>query len=138
MGHSGSKCRAQNATPTVGVDAARHAPGRSQRSGQSRAGRSQSRRRRRQNRTNRIDVSDTAAATDSVINSLVINSVEVRTIQLSEPGSFKLVVTHLAGVPINFVLDLGAKVSIVNRTQYETALNHVTILETSNSDVEDL
>jgi hypothetical protein len=69
---------------------------------------------RRSARTNKID-GDMESVTDAV------NSVMISSVQICKPGAFKQVRCNLAHVPVDFILDLGAKVSIVSRAQYESS-----------------
>jgi hypothetical protein len=64
--------------------------------------------------------------TDDVINSLVISSVHVGAVRMCTPASFKHVIARLGGVPFDFVISLGAKVS-----RYETSLKGVAILKST-------
>ena len=124
VGHFASRCRSRAAVAATSANS--RAPERSHSRVPGRAGRSQSRRRRsRPQQANQIVDSDVAAEPDDVINSLFINTVHVGAVQLSKPGAFKHIVVRLSGVPIDFVLDLGAKVSIVNGAQYEASLKRV-------------
>ena len=61
-----------------------------------------------------------------------INSVVIGTIQVSKIGDFKHVRCQLMDVPVDFLLDLGAKVSIVSRTQYDSLLQRVARLQPTN------
>ena len=90
-----------------------------------RRNKSRNRRWNRSARTNKID-EEIDAATDGV------NSVTISSVQVSTPGAFKQVCCHLADRPISFLLDLGAKVSIISRTQYESSLKRCSRLQPSD------
>ena len=74
---------------------------------------------------NKID-DDVEAASDE------INTVVIATVQVGQTGNFKHVRCQLADVPVEFLLDLGAKVSIVSRTLYESLLQRTTRLQPSD------
>lgn len=115
-GHFSNKCRSRavadrNASRYSGQPENRH--------------RSKSGRRRRYHRsarTNKLDY-DIDAAADGV------NSVTIGSVQVGGQGDFKQVRCHLADVPVDFLLDLGAKVSILSRNQYESSLQQVSRLQ---------
>jgi hypothetical protein len=50
-----------------------------------------------------------------------VNSVMISSVQICKPGVFKQVRCNMENVPVDFILDLGAKVSIVSRAQYESS-----------------
>lgn len=81
--------------------------------------RSQSRRRRHGN-TNRVDgerQTDDVAAGD-------VHSVKICTLDTAASGTFKWIKATLDGVPIVFLIDLGARVSIISQTFYDEHLAH--------------
>jgi RNase H-like domain found in reverse transcriptase/Reverse transcriptase (RNA-dependent DNA polymerase)/Integrase zinc binding domain/Integrase core domain len=61
-----------------------------------------------------------------------IGSVCISTVQSTAPGTFKLVHCVISGSPINLVLDLGAKVSILSQSFYDTQLRKIAPLRQSN------
>lgn len=119
FGHFSTKCRSSQTTD-------RNTSSRySTKTDNRRRSKSRSRHRdRRSAATNKIDENmDTAS---DLINSVVIGSVLV-----GKSGDFKHVRCHLANMPIDFLLDLGAKVSIVSRTHYGM-LQHCSSLQPSD------
>ena len=123
-GHFSSKCRSSVVTDRriSGRTSSRH------------NGSSESRRRsksgyryrnRRSARANKID-DDMESVTDAV------NSVMISSVQVCKPGAFKQVRCNLAHVPVDFILDLGAKVSIVSRAQYESSFQRLNRLQPSD------
>ena len=62
----------------------------------------------------------------------VVGSVRINSVQVCKPGAFKEVRCCLADVPVSFLLDLGAKVSIVSSAQYGSTLQRVTNLQPSD------
>ena len=117
-GHYSIKCRS-NAP-------ADHAFRRSGQADNRRRSKSSHRRRNhRSARTNKID-DDIEAAADFV------NSVTISSVQVCKPGAFKQVRCHLADVPVDFLLDLGAKVSIVSRAKFESSLQRYSRLQPSD------
>jgi len=110
-GHFSSKCRSTAKTNQASSRTSSQSDSR-------RRGNSHHRRRNRSSaRTNNIN-DDIESATD------VVNSVIISSIQVGKPGSFKKVICNLAGVSVEFMLDLGAKVSDISRSQYELSLQH--------------
>lgn len=123
-GHFALRCRSSAAAD----------PNKSGRSSSRLAGHADNRRRsksghrhryRRSAQANRID-NDLEAAADFV------GSVVISAVQIGKPGAFKQVCCRLADLPVTFLLDLGAKVSIVSRALYESTLQRVTGLQPSD------
>jgi hypothetical protein len=53
-------------------------------------------------------------------------------VQICKPGVFKQVRCNLENVPVDLILDLGAKVSIVSRAQYESSFQRLNRLQPSD------
>jgi hypothetical protein len=122
VGHFQSHCRGR------AVNTTDRNTGRSDSRSPGPSGRSYSRRRRRRQRSaNRIDDTENIDL-PSDVNSLVINTLHVDAVKVCNPGTFKHVTARLNNVPIDFVLDLGAKVSIVSGSLFDKSMKLVATL----------
>jgi hypothetical protein len=123
-GHFSSKCRSSATTDrrVSGRTPSRY-PG--QVANRRRSKSNHRRSNRRSVRANKID-DDMDSAADAV------NSVTISSVQVCKPGAFKQVRCNLAHVPVDFILDLGAKVSIISRAQYESSSLRLNSLQPSD------